>query len=109
MPAGGRWCGDQRGNVDFIDELAEECRFGEDLDVEELGNRLKRNLRERVESVEPAGRMDVDDRDGKHESPRDPVSPAPGALGERNAPPADHVVAMVERRNKRDEVRSRPR
>src|SRR5262249_6157972 len=98
----------QRRNVNLVDQLAEERRLGEDLDVDELRDRLERDLRERLEPVEPAGRMDVDDGNREDDPPGDPFGPAPGALGEWNLPPADHVVALVDRREQRVEVRGGP-
>jgi hypothetical protein len=55
----------QRGDVDLVDELAEEGGLGQDLDVEEVGRRLERDRRELLEPVESARRVDVVDRHRK--------------------------------------------
>ena len=49
----------QRGNIDFIDQVAEKGRLGQDLDVEERRRRLKRDGRQLLEPMEPARRVDV--------------------------------------------------
>ncbi len=50
----------QGGHVHLVDQVAEEGRLGEDLDVEEVGRRLERDRRQLVEPVQAAGRVDVE-------------------------------------------------
>jgi hypothetical protein len=78
--------------------VAEEGRLGQDLDVEELRDRLERDPRELIEAVEPAGRVNVDDGHGEEDFPGEPARPAPGTLDQRTRAPADGVVALVDRR-----------
>jgi hypothetical protein len=59
----------QRRNHDFIDQMAEKCRLGQNLGVDERRGRLKWNGRELVEPMEPAGRMNIAQRDSKGEAP----------------------------------------
>jgi hypothetical protein len=96
-PEGPLCRGVQGGHVHLIDQVAEEGRLGEDLDVEEVGRRLEGDRRQFVEPVQPAGRVDVDDRHGEDETPRQ-AGDLPSQSGERaDAAAADNVVAVVER------------
>jgi hypothetical protein len=101
--------GFQGGHVHLVDQVAEEGRLGEDLDVEEVGRRLERDRRQLVEPVQAAGRVDVDDRHGEDETPRQ-ARDLPSQSGERpDAAAADDVVAVVERLQEGPEVRVGPR
>jgi hypothetical protein len=88
--------------------VPEEGRLGEDLHVEEPGDRLERDHRQLLEPVQPARGMNVDHRDGEEELPGDPPEPArhPPRPGPRT--PADDVIAMIDRGQERFEVGGRP-
>lgn len=44
----------ERRDGDLVDQVAEEGRLGEDLDVEERRRRLQRDRRDLVAAMEPA-------------------------------------------------------
>jgi hypothetical protein len=71
----------QRGDVDLVDELAEEGGLGHDLDVQERGDRLERDRRQLLDAMSPDRRMDVAHRDGEHEPPGQALQPAKHARG----------------------------
>jgi hypothetical protein len=109
VPEGAGRRGFQGGDVHLVDQVAEEGRLGEDLDVEEVGRRLERDRRQLVEPVQAAGRVDVEDRHGEDQPPRQAGDAAEQAGDQPGAAAADDVVAMVERRQERPEVGVGPR
>jgi hypothetical protein len=86
----------QRRHVHFAEQMTEECRLGQDFEVEERRAGLKRNRRELLHPVEPARRMDVKHRNREDQTPghgADPTcDPAPGS----SRPPADHMIGPVD-------------
>jgi hypothetical protein len=99
----------KRRHPHLVDQVAEERGLGQDLDVEELADRLERDRLELLEPVQPAGRVDVDDRHGEQEPPEQPAGPPPDPRGERGPARADDVVAQVDRLEERVEVLGLPR
>ncbi len=51
-----------RGDIHLVDQVAEEGGFGQNLDVEELGDRLERDRGELFVSVQATRGVDVEDR-----------------------------------------------
>jgi hypothetical protein len=49
----------ERWDVDLIDQMAQERRLGEDLDVEERGRRLQGDRGQLLAPMEPARRVDI--------------------------------------------------
>jgi len=89
--------------------VAEERRLGQDLDVEELRRRLERDRPELVEPVQPAGGVDVFNRDREDQAPGEAGEPA-SQPGERTRPAsADDMVAAVDRLEQGPEVLGGPR
>jgi hypothetical protein len=81
--------------------MAQEGRLGQDLDVEEGRNRLERDRCQLLAPVQPAGGVDVVDRDREDEPPGEPADPAADLREPSYPPPADDVVAMVDRLQER--------
>jgi hypothetical protein len=94
----------QRGDGDLADDVAEERRLGQDLDVEELRRRLERDRRQRLEPVEPGRRVDVGHRHREDHVPGPVAQPAPHAAEPRGRPAADDVVAGVDGLQERVQV-----
>jgi hypothetical protein len=71
LPVVERWQGD------LIDQLAEERRLGQDLDVQEGRHRLQRDRLQLLAPMEPARGVDVVDRHRENPPPGEPAEPAP--------------------------------
>lgn len=76
VPLRGRRRRRERWDLDLVDQVAKERGLGQDLDVEEVGDRLEGNRGELLTPMEPAGRMDVVHRHGEDELPGEPAEPA---------------------------------
>jgi hypothetical protein len=50
--------------------VAEERRLGEDLDIQERRGRLQGDRRQLLEPMQPTGGVDVEERDGEDQPPR---------------------------------------
>jgi len=107
-PAGKTRQTTKRRDVHFRDELTEKGGLGEDLGVEERRCRLERNDRQFFEPMEPAWRMDVEQRDGEHQTSRPSAQPAPSIFPTARRPPADNVVSVVDGFQQRIKVRLGP-
>jgi hypothetical protein len=98
----------KRRNCDFIDQVAEERRLGQDLGVDERRARLKRDGRQLVEPMEPARRMNVAQGDGEDQAPdqqtRQPEPVCPDAISSAT----NHMIALVDRFQKWFKMRLRP-
>jgi hypothetical protein len=90
-----------RRDLDLIDQVAEEGRLGEDLDIQERRRGLECDRCQLVESMQPAGGVDVAQRDGEHQAPRPRRQPSPAALPAPGRPSADDVIAVVNRLQER--------
>jgi len=66
----------ERRHGDLVDQVAEERGLGEDLDIEELGDRLQRDRHQFLESMEPTGGMGIEHRNGEDRLPEEPRQPA---------------------------------
>jgi hypothetical protein len=88
----------------LVDQLAEVRRLGQDLDVEERGDRLERDRPELLATMEAAGRMDVVDGYGEDQLPGEPAEPAAKPLQPSDPACADDVVAMIDGFEQRIEV-----
>jgi hypothetical protein len=86
-----------RRDGDLVDQLAEERRLGEDLDVEERRGRLEGDGRELLAAVEPARRVDVVDRHREDDPPGEPAEPSSQPHESPIPTPADDMIAMVDR------------
>jgi hypothetical protein len=93
---------------DLVDQVAEEGRLGEDLDVEERRRGLQRDRRQRLASMEPAGGMDVAERDREEQPPGKLADPSPETGGERVLAIPDGVVATFDRVEQGVEMPGRP-
>jgi hypothetical protein len=82
----------------LVEQLAQEGRLGQELDVEERRLRLQRDRRQLFAAMEPVRGVDVADRDGEDQLPGEPAEPAAELRGSFHPPPADDVVAPVDRR-----------
>lgn len=89
-------------HVDLVDQVAEEGRLGQPLDVGEIRGRLDRDGGQDLAPVEPAGRVDIDDGDGEQQPPGEHDEPA------ARRPTADDVVGPVDRLQERGEVGGGP-
>ena len=96
--------GDRRDLL-AVDEVAQEGRLGQDLDVEEIRRRLPRDRLQLLPGVmQAARRVDVDDRDRKEDAKR----PSQHAIDQARRSLAIGVVAVVDRLQERFEVPRRP-
>jgi hypothetical protein len=87
----------ERRDGDLVDQLAEERRLRQDLDVHERRCRLQGDGPELLAPMEPAGRVDVLDRHREDEPPGEPAEPARQPHGQAILARADDVIAMVDR------------
>jgi hypothetical protein len=98
----------ERRDGDLVDQLAEERRLGQDLDIQERRGRLQRDGLQLLAPMEPARRVDVVDRHREDHPPGEPAEPAPEAHGRPVLPPADDVIAMIDRVQQRIEMGGGP-
>ncbi|WP_074316308.1 hypothetical protein [Singulisphaera sp. GP187] len=98
----------ERRDVDLIDQVAEEGRFGQDFDIKELRCRLERDRVELLEAMQSARRVDVEDRHTEHGLPRELANPTGQTVQRGGLTPADHVVAGLDRLEQRVEMGGRP-
>ena len=84
-------------HIDFIDQVAEERRLREDLGVEERRLRLEWDRQQLLESMEPARRVHIVERDGKDQAPKKRRDEAGKAASGCVGTPADDVVTFVDR------------
>jgi hypothetical protein len=61
----------ERWDVNFIEQVAEKGRLGEDLGVEKTGSGLQRDGRQLLQSMQPARGMDVNQWHGEDQAPGD--------------------------------------
>jgi hypothetical protein len=78
-----------------MDQVAEERRLRQDLGIEERRLGLEGDGQEFFESMEPAGRVHVIERDGEEQSPEEPCDEARNTASERFRAPADHVITIL--------------
>jgi hypothetical protein len=89
--------------------MAEKRCLRQDLGIDERRCRLQRDGAELVETMQPARRMDVSQRHGENHAPHERSQEAErGRMGPVR-PTTQHVIALVDRRQERFEVRFRPR
>jgi hypothetical protein len=91
----------QRRHGHFVDQVAEEGRLGQDLDVEERGVRLERNRRQLLAPMEPARGVQVGNRHREEKSSGRTGDPARQARSVAPIAAADHVVALIDRLQER--------
>jgi hypothetical protein len=89
--------------------VTEEGGFGQNLDVDELGGRLKRDRLEPLAPMQPTGRVEIGDRDREQVSERGVLEPAIPPLRSSDRAAADRVVGLVDRLQKRPQVGIGPR
>ncbi|HMB07908.1 MAG TPA: hypothetical protein VKP69_29780 [Isosphaeraceae bacterium] len=87
----------RRRHLYLVDQVAEEGRLGQDLDVEEGRDRLERDRRQLLAPMQPEGGVDVVDRGREDEPPGELADPAADSREPSRPPPADDVVAMADR------------
>jgi hypothetical protein len=88
--------------------VAQERGLGQDLDVQERRGGLEGDRRQLLAPVELAWRVDVEDRDREDHPAREAADPPDNPAREPQYPPARDVVAEIDRREQRLEVRGRP-
>lgn len=108
-PRGSRRGPAERRHGHLVEQVAEKGRFRQDLDVDEVGMRLERNGGQLVAPVQPARRVNVDDRHRVHEPPAEAGKPAAHTAGTGQGPLAEDVVAVVDSFQERRHVRGSPR
>jgi hypothetical protein len=94
----------QGRNVDFIDQVAKERRLGEDFGVEKRRSGLERYLQQLFESMKPARRVDIGERNGEDQAPEKPSDESRETACSRFGAPADDVVALVDSLQERPQV-----
>jgi hypothetical protein len=93
--------GGEGRNRHFVDELAQKGRLGEDFDVDEGRLRLQGDRLQGRAAVDPAGRVNVQDRHAEDPALRSCLQPATGTRDPRRRTPADDVIGLIDRVQKR--------
>ncbi|HZW33020.1 MAG TPA: hypothetical protein VFF52_20055 [Isosphaeraceae bacterium] len=83
-------------DLDLIDQVPEERRLGEDLDIQERGRRLQGDRGQLLAAMEPAGGVDIQQRNAEDQPARQHRQPAPRRLPAAGRPAADDMVAVVD-------------
>src|SRR5262245_57412391 len=95
-PTSGMDLSPQRWDVDLVDQVSQECRLGEDLDVEKRRRRLERDRRQFFETMELARGMDVVERDGEDQQTHQRAEPPSPLVPTSGRATADGMVAVVD-------------
>jgi len=77
--------------------MPQEGGFGQDLQIDDRRPRLKWDGRQLLGPMEPAGRIQVQDGDGENQPPPEGSNPSSGGLDAAHPPPANGVVAVINR------------
>jgi hypothetical protein len=93
----------------FGDQVTKKRRLGEDLGVEERRRRLEGKDRQFLEPMEPARRMNIENREGENQTPRKRGKPALDIPPATSRAFADDVVGLVNRHKEGIQMRARPR
>ncbi len=70
-PAGGSEQTPERRDIHFIDQVAKKGRLGENLGIEKPRCGLERDGRQLFQPMEPARRMDIEQRQSEDQAPRE--------------------------------------
>jgi hypothetical protein len=98
----------ERRDFDFIDQVPQEVRLGQDLSVDEGRRRFERDGGQLVEPVQPTGGVDVGQRDRQDETPWQRTQPGLPRIAGRHAPAAHDVISVLNGFQERFQVRRRP-
>ena len=96
-------------DLHLVEQVPEEGRLGQDLQVQERRGRLQRDRLQRLQTVKPARRVDIEQRDGEHQAPRHRGEPSLPDLAGTGGTMSHDMVGVVDCLEERFQVRRGPR